>query len=211
MKLAFYMKIPPKYVFVSQVWGLTLSSITSYLTFDFLVPVVWPGTHMSTDESIWTSLRLKILWTAAQMWGVVSPKRFFALDTPYWNLYLFFAIGAILPFVFYFLMNRFPRFGFQYVNWPIIFQAANSVGSGNANAIASTAIVAIGTQYFVRKYNRKWYDRYNYIVSAGLDLVVALIALLTYGLGEAKLEMPNYALNPNPSIFGPDYCGRSPR
>jgi OPT family small oligopeptide transporter len=212
MKLAFYMKIPPRYVFFAHIWGLTLSAITSYITFDFLVPIVWRGTHVDLrDEKNWTSLRLKILWTAAQMWGVVSPKRFFAFDTPYWNLYFFFLVGAVLPFLFYGLIRRFPKFGFQYVNWPIIFQAVSSVGSGNANAIASSAIVAISTQYFVRKYNRKWYDRYNYIVSAGLDLVVAVVALLTSGLGEANWSMPNYILNPNPSAFGPDYCGRSPR
>jgi OPT family oligopeptide transporter len=211
MKLAFYMKIPPRYVFAATLWGLMVSSITSYLTFDFLVPIVWSGTHSRSAGSLtWTSLRLQILWTAAQLWGALSPIRFFGWDTPYWTLFLFFILGALLPVLFYFLMKRFPSAGFHYVNWPIIFQAVSSVSSGNANAIVSTALVAIGTQYLIRKYNRRWYDRYNYIVSAGLDLVVAFIALLGYGLGEARWEMPTYALNPDPSKYGLDYCGVSP-
>jgi hypothetical protein len=78
------------------------------------------------------------------------------------------------------------------------------------STLLPTLAVTIFTQYFIRIYRRKWYDRYNYITSAALDLAALLVAVLLSIIFEFSPEfnpIPNYILKPDQSMFGPDYCG----
>jgi hypothetical protein len=79
---------------------------------------VWKGVHFRQEAPLeWRSLKSQVLFTAAQLWGAISPARFLGRDTPYSDLYYFFAIGAILPVIFFYLSKRFPGYGIQYVRY----------------------------------------------------------------------------------------------
>jgi OPT family small oligopeptide transporter len=216
MKLAFYMKIPPRYVFFAHIYGVVLSSLVSFTTFEYLitnVPEIAQSAQGKNQIGEWQSINARIIFTAAQIWGAISPDRIFGPNSPYFGLYWFVGIGAALPILFYFLQRRFPNAGLHYINWPIIFQSVGSVTSGTANAILSSLIVTIVTQYFLRSRCRRWYDRYNYILSAAIDLSVAFVAVMAAGVEEAMPGMeliPNHALNPDRSQYGVDYCGIVP-
>ncbi|KAJ3255850.1 hypothetical protein HK103_005863 [Boothiomyces macroporosus] len=226
MKLAYYMKVPPKAVFVMQLYGTILGCIVNYFSFDYMVrnvPQIWRATHSMFSTNQWSGRSATILQTGSEIFGAISPSRFFdGSNTPYSLLFWFFLIGAALPLVFYIAARFFPRAGLQYVNWPIIFQSAAVVAGGHGNAILSATLVVIGTQYFLRKYKRSFYDKYNYITAAGLDCAATAVPILLYLLSQLKRItegethygwddisdlIPYYALKPNPTTFGPDYCG----
>jgi OPT family small oligopeptide transporter len=216
MKMAFYMKIPPRYVFFAHIYGVLISSLVSFTTFDHLiknVPAITESAHGKGIPGEWHAINAKIIFTAAQIWGAISPERIFGRNSPYFGLYWFVLIGALLPIVFFFLQRRFPNAGLHYINWPIIFQSVGSVASGTANSILSAMVVTLVTQYYIRNKYRKWYDRYNYILSAALDLSVAFVAIMAAGVDEATPGIdliPKHALNPPRRVFGPDYCGNVP-
>ncbi|KAJ3272928.1 hypothetical protein HDV01_005125 [Terramyces sp. JEL0728] len=226
MKLAYYMKVPPKAVFIMQVYGAALGCIVNYFSFDYMVrnvPQIWKATHTMFSTDQWSGRSSAILETGSEIFGALSPLRFFdGNSTPYSLLFWFFLLGATLPLAFYLLARFFPKAGLHYVNWPIIFQSAAVVGGGHGNAILSATLVVIGTQFFLRKYKRSFYDKYNYITAAGLDCAATAVPILLYLLSQLKRItaggthygwdditdlIPYYALKPDPTTFGQDYCG----
>ncbi|KAJ2998267.1 hypothetical protein HDV02_004687 [Globomyces sp. JEL0801] len=225
MKLGQYMKIPPRLTFIYHLWGIIVSSFGNFTVLDMAMTMMakharnwaqsfsqsaWKANQYNHGAQ-WTAAKLpKMLMTSAQIWGGVSPKRFFTSETGYDNLYWFFVIGAIFPIMNYIMLRNFPRIGFHYINWPIIFQAVGLVPIGFANSILSVAIVTFITQHLVRKYNRRWYDRYNYILSGALDSAAIIVPVIVFFLNRGIPELStslNSPLNPNKTIFGPDYCG----
>ncbi|KAJ3305394.1 hypothetical protein HDV03_001488 [Kappamyces sp. JEL0829] len=215
MKLAYYMKIPPREVLFGIIYGTFISTIASYTTLDYLinnVRVIWDAAHgqpISSEQ--WNTQLTKVILTAGQLWGAVSPRRAFGPGSPYDGIYWCFLGGALVTVLFYLLHRAYPRIGFNYVNWPIIFESVGVLSVSGANGLFSTFLIAFGTQYMVRKYRRRWYDRYNYIVAAALDFVVALGPMLLFCLFDSGLVQPNwlpyYTFNPDPSVLGSDYCG----
>ncbi|KAJ3272927.1 hypothetical protein HDV01_005124 [Terramyces sp. JEL0728] len=217
LKFAYYMKLPPRQVFFYQIYGSILGAIVNYATMDYMIDHV-PQIRKASNSTgggydNWSGQQPLILDTATKIWGLLGPKKFFdTTETPYVSLYWFFLAGAVLPVITFYLAKQFPRIGFQYVNWPIIFVSTSYIGVGYSNAILSTIIVVFISQVYCRKYHRKWYDRYNYILSAALDCGAALIPLIVFtiqGLTQVDItdQIPVYALNPNASYFGGDYCG----
>ncbi|KAJ3322049.1 hypothetical protein HDV06_003650 [Boothiomyces sp. JEL0866] len=226
LKFGTYMKIPPRIIFIMQIYGIIAGSTMNYLNFDYAArknDLVWRATHFNSTLTQWSARFPEILNSDSQIFGAISPQRFFNdPNTNYSFLFWFFLLGFILPVFTYLLAKRFPRLGFNYINWPIIFQSVGLVISGQANAIFITTFIVIGTQYYLRKYNRKWYDKYNYIVAAGLDCAATLVPIVVYMIYRIILRpdrqlqkdhrtfMPYYALNPNSTQYGPDYCGATP-
>ena len=213
MKLAYYMKLPPRLVFFGIIYGTVISGISSYITFDYLVrnvSVIWKAAQgYPVPDQNWKTTLPQIIISAAQVFGIATPhKVFFGKDSYYYGLHWAFLLGALMPVIFYYLAKIFPNCGFKYVNWPIIFQSAGFIHTNGSNGIITTFVVAMAMQYFVRMYRRRWYDRYNYIIAAGLDFTTVIVPIIVIILQSGLISvMPSFALNPDESVYGSDYCG----
>ena len=86
----------------------------------------------------------------------------------------FFLIGTLLPIPFYYLARRFPRTVWRYINIPIMLLAVGDVPPVNGINFASFTIVGFVFQWFTRRYHFRWWLRYNYPLSAGLDAGVII-------------------------------------
>ncbi|KAJ3260957.1 hypothetical protein HK103_006912 [Boothiomyces macroporosus] len=220
LKFGTYMKIPPRVIFFMQFYGIIAGSTMNYLNFDYATrrnDLVWKATHFNSTSTQWSARLPEILNSDSEIFGAISPQRFFNdPNTNYSFLFWFFLAGLLLPIITFMLAKALPRAGFHYINWPIIFQSVGLVVSGHANAIFITTLITIGTQYYLRKHYRGWYDKYNYIVAAGLDCAATLVPIIVFVIyrilprtpqnGHRSI-IPHYALNPDPSQFGMDYCG----
>ena len=194
LKLAHYMKIPPRSMFFCQLYGTLVAAVTNYAAFRFVLQtfpdilahacrVAGGKDCPSIQETQWMSPKPGIVYTASLLWGVVGPVRmFFEPDSPYRLLLWFFLGGVVLTCLVYFLHRWFPNVGFNYVNIPIILQSSSYSLMGYGNAIVSATVVGYVSQVYIRKHYRTFYDRYNYIISAALDsaTVAASILLLIF-------------------------------
>jgi OPT family oligopeptide transporter len=217
MKLGHYMKIPPRSLFIAQLYGTLISAVVNYGVFDFLIrnnPQIWYGAHNEPlSDPQWRSTSPRIFYTASLIWGGVGSLRQFGPGSLYSPILWFFLGGALIPIPFYLLYRRFPTAGFQYIHWPIILESVGSTADGTANALLPATLVAFTFQYGLRVYRRYWYDVYNYTLSAALDSGTILAAALIY-LG---LILPgaseHYGWNPvhpNPLVWQtPEYCYNS--
>jgi hypothetical protein len=134
----------------------------------------------------------------------------------------FFLIGALAPIPFYFLAIRYPLSFWRYVNMPVFCAGVGVMPPASGINFSSRAITGFIFNYCIRRYHLRWWMRYNYILSAGLDAGVAiglLVIFFTVQLPKGgfninwwgnivwqntadALGTPMYVLNPG-ETFGP--------
>ena len=81
---------------------------------------------------------------------------------------------------------------------------------GVNSSILTTFALGFFSQYYMRKYRPDYFNKYNYIISAGLDagtqISVFIINLTVLGALNT-LPFPNWTLYP---VGNPDYCPSQP-
>jgi OPT oligopeptide transporter protein len=99
----------------------------------------------------------------------------------YYSITWFFLIGAVLPIPFYYLARRNPRSFWRYVNIPIVMNTVNEVPPLNGMNVISYTLIGFFFQFFMRRYHFRWWMRYNYLLSSGLDAgVVAALVIIFF-------------------------------
>ncbi|KAK3193833.1 hypothetical protein Dsin_025143 [Dipteronia sinensis] len=139
-KLANYMKIPPKSMFVAQTIGTIISTIVSMATSWWLFSTV---ENICEPEKLpkgspWTCPQITATYDFSVIWGVLGPKRMFFPDGMYSKLYYFFLIGAITPLLTWVLSKLFPEKGWiKSINIPVILGGASALlGAGTVSPLS---------------------------------------------------------------------------
>ncbi|KAM7514473.1 hypothetical protein LguiA_004056 [Lonicera macranthoides] len=182
-KLGHYMKIPPRSMFIVQLIGTIiagtinigiawwlLTSIKNICQDDLLPP-----------NSPWTCPGDRVFFDASVIWGLVGPKRIFGPLGNYSMLNWFFLGGALGPVIVFLLHKAFPsQKWIRLINLPILLGATAAMPP--ATTLNFNSWIFIGTifNFFVFKYKKDWWKRYNYILSAALDAGLAFMGVLLY-------------------------------
>ena len=100
-------------------------------------------------------------------------------DSSYYSMIWFFLIGIVLPIPFYYLARRYPRSFWRYVNIPVILNSPGAVPPLSGITFMSSLIVGFIFQWFIRRFRFRWWLRYNYLLSTGLDggTIIGLIVI----------------------------------
>ncbi|KAL6517581.1 oligopeptide transporter 4 [Orobanche minor] len=182
-KLGHYMKIPPRSMFIVQFLGTIiagtvniavawwlLTSITNICQDDLLAP-----------DSPWTCPGDRVFFDASVIWGLVGPKRIFGSEGNYSSMNWFFLGGALGPILVWVLHKAYPKQSWiPLINLPVLLGATGAMPP--ATPLNYNAWIIIGTifNFFVFRYRKSWWQRYNYILSAALDAGVAFMAVVLY-------------------------------
>jgi len=202
LKLAQYMKIPPRAMLVAQMYGTVLSAIVNYIVMNLILANV---NLLDNEDPAWTPRSSRIFYTASLIWGAVAPARLFGPLTPYRPLLWFFLVGALLPIPFWLLHRKYPRQKWHLVNIPIMALGAGAAGSQGSNWILSALVVSIFAQGFVKVRYADWFSSHMYLLSAALDSAAMFAAIgLFLAFGVHGILFPNWWLNPpNGNV---EYC-----
>ncbi|KIY45482.1 OPT superfamily oligopeptide transporter [Fistulina hepatica ATCC 64428] len=173
LKLGHYMKVPPRVMFSVQVVAVVVCCFIVTAVQDMMYAIV-PDFCSSTQADGFTCPSTDTVATASLIWGGVGPSRIFSVGAPYSPMLLFFLVGAVLPIPFYFLARRFPLSIWRYINIPVFFAGVGAMPPATGINYASWAIAGFVFNYYIRKFHFRWWMRYNYILSAGLDAGVAI-------------------------------------
>ncbi|EGG05654.1 putative oligopeptide transporter [Melampsora larici-populina 98AG31] len=106
-------------------------------------------------------------------------------------------LGFFAPIPLYLLHRWKPKAGFQRVNISLFASSLYHAVLGATSGRTTATILALFTQYTIRKYHFKWYQRYNYISSAALEggtqFAVLLLTFFVQGGAGFKVEIPQGA------------------
>ncbi|KAF2320648.1 hypothetical protein GH714_029775 [Hevea brasiliensis] len=180
-KLGHYMKIPPRSMFLVQFIGTMLAgtinlavawwqlnSINNICQDDLLPP-----------NSPWTCPGDTVFFDASVIWGLVGPRRIFGSLGNYQAMNWFLG-GAAGPVIVWLLHKIFPKQSWiPMINLPVLL-ASGMIPPATTVNYNSWIIVGTIFNFFIFRYRKQWWQRYNYILSAALDAGVAFMAVLLY-------------------------------
>ncbi|XP_074564143.1 oligopeptide transporter 4-like isoform X2 [Curcuma longa] len=180
-KLGHYMKIPPKsmFLFIGTMIAGTINLGVAWWLLGSIEHICDPDNL--PENSPWTCPSDRVFFDASVIWGLVGPRRIFGPLGNYGSLNWFFFGGAVGPFVVWLLHKAFPSQSWiPLVNLPVLLGATGMMPP--ATPLNFSAWIAVGTvfNFFVFRYRKKWWERYNYILSAGLDAGLAFMGVLLY-------------------------------
>ncbi|XP_052191094.1 oligopeptide transporter 4-like [Diospyros lotus] len=181
-KLGHYMKIPPRSMFLVQFIGTMLAGTINLSVAWWLLHNIPNICHQDPkSNSPWTCPGDRVFFDASVIWGLVSPKRIFGPYGNYQALNWFFLGGLLGPFVVWLLHMAFPRQSWiPLINLPVLLGATAYMPPATPLNYNSWILVGTIFNYFVFKYRKGWWQRYNYVLSAALDAGVAFMAVLIY-------------------------------
>ncbi|MED6106529.1 oligopeptide transporter 4 [Stylosanthes scabra] len=182
-KLGHYMKIPPRSMFLVQFIGTVLAGTINIGVAWWLLNSVENICHrdLLPKDSPWTCPSDRVFFDASVIWGLVGPKRIFGSKAEYFAMNWFFLGGAIGPIIVWLLHKAFPKQAWiPLINLPVLLGATGNMPP--ATPVNYNAWILVGTvfNFFVFRYRKKWWQRYNYVLSAALDAGVAFMTVLLY-------------------------------
>ncbi|KAF9924036.1 hypothetical protein BGZ67_009559 [Mortierella alpina] len=182
LKLGHYMKIPPRSMFVGQIWGTIVGCFFNYLTMILIINSqreALDGTKPDAN-GLWTGQRVQTFWGSGLIYGALGPARMFALDGKYWFVYYGFLIGFLGPIVLWALSKKFPQYQWSKLNVAIFAGGLHNFPNGYAMGILVSLITALVFQWFLFRYHKGWWTKYTFILSAALDTGAAFTGLIIF-------------------------------
>lgn len=198
MKLAHYLKVPPRTTFVAQFVATILGALTQAGVTLWMLGNI-SGICESDQTDGFTCPNGRTVYSSSVIWGLVGPRRLYSVGKIYSPLLHFFWIGAIAPVVTYLLYRYTRRQFWKYINWPLIFVGTYNVPPGMSrnllvllfqsltrNSLAtginysSWALVNFAFNYFIKRKFFAWWTKYNYILAAALDTGLAISGIVIF-------------------------------
>ncbi|MCD7445784.1 oligopeptide transporter 4 [Datura stramonium] len=171
-KLGHYMKIPPRSMFIVQLLGTLIAGTINMSVAWWLLTNI---DNICQDQllpinSPWTCPGKRVFFDASVIWGLVGPKRMFGSLGNYGAQNWFFLGGLIAPILVWLLHKAFPNQNWiKLINVPVLLGATAQMPPATPLNFNSWIFFGILFNFFVFKYQRKWWQKYNYVLSAALD------------------------------------------
>ena len=148
--------------------------------------------ELLSPNSPWTCPGDRVFFDASVIWGLVGPRRIFGPLGNYGALNWFFVAGAAGPIIVWLLHKAFPSQSWiPLINLPVLLGATGGMPPATAVNYSSWVIVGTIFNFFIFRYRKKWWERYNYVLSAALDAGVAFMAVVIY----FALSMENISID----------------
>ncbi|KAL8131034.1 oligopeptide transporter 2-like [Apium graveolens] len=193
-KLGHYMKVPPRSMFIVQFIGTVLAGTINISVAWWLLSTIHNicQKELLPPNSPWTCPSDKVFFDASVIWGLVGPIRIFGPLGIYSKLNWFFLLGGLGPIIVWLLHKAFPNQKWiKLINLPVLFGATAMMPPATSLNYNSWIFVGIVFNYFVFRYRKDWWKRYNYVLSAALDAGLAFMGVLLY----FSLSMENIGIS----------------
>jgi OPT family small oligopeptide transporter len=179
MKLGHYMKIPPRDMFVAQMTAAVMSVFVQvgvkhwiFSTVDDIC-TVHNKSNLSCPQA-WTG------YSASIIWGLVGPARLFSKGGIYNAQLWMLLIGAVLPFPIWFYLRKHPHSILRNVHFVVLFSVCAFSPPATGVNIISFSLVGFFFQFYIRRRHFTWWSKYNYVLSAALDVGTLMSAILIF-------------------------------
>jgi len=183
LKLGHYMKIPPRCMYAAQLAGTVLAGVVNLSVAWWMLESIDNICDVDNlpPDSPWTCPKYRVTFDQSVIWGLVGPRRLFGQHQLYENLVWLFLVGALLPVPVWILSKLFPeKKWISQINMPVITYGFAGMPPATPANIASWIITGTIFNYFVFRYRKRWWQRYNYVLSAALDAGTAFMGVLLY-------------------------------
>ncbi|KAJ7764119.1 OPT oligopeptide transporter [Mycena maculata] len=208
LKIGQYTKLPPRATFCVQVIGSIVGGLLNFVIMKVIISSHYDILKDVQGSNIWSGQQVQAFNSDAIAWGALG-KPLYATGTRYGFVPYMLLVGLLFPIPFWLLHRRYPKFGFNNVFTPVLTAELGYLSVGINSSVFTSFLLAIFSQYYLRKYRATWFRKYNFLMSAALDggtSVMIFVFTFAVGGGSGKVTpFPTWALNPTGN---PDYCKR---
>jgi len=213
LKIGQYLKIPPRVMVVTQIWGTLLGCFINYAVMATIVDNKREILLDPVGNNVWSGQTVQSLNSAAVTWSLAS--QLYGRSGPYIWVPVGLILGAIPTVIQWFIWKRWPKIGPVQVDkiiLPVIFQYVAWLASGINSIVLSTIIVGLVSQLWVRQRHPYWYRNFNYVVGGALDggaqVVIFILTFAVFGASGVAKPFPTWWGNPDLStgVNNIDYC-----
>ncbi|KAL4920746.1 OPT oligopeptide transporter protein-domain-containing protein [Aspergillus aurantiobrunneus] len=196
MKLGHYMKIPPRVTFAAQIIAGLWSSIVQICVMNWALGSITDVCNQH-QENHYTCPGGRVFFNASVIWGTIGPARMFSPGQIYSSLMWFWLAGFTLPIAIYTAARllkhtRYARY-IRLLIAPIIFGGSGLIPPATPLNYLTWGLVGYVFNKYIRDRWRGWWMQYNYVLSAGLDVGLALCTILIFlTLNLTKTEFPSW-------------------
>ncbi|CAG7968854.1 unnamed protein product [Penicillium salamii] len=177
MKLAHYMHIAPRLLFIAQGLATLIGAIVQCGVTVFMITRI-RGVCSPEAEGNFTCPHGKVTYSSSLIWGAIGPSRLFTPGQIYSNLLWFFLVGPAAVITTYLLGRRWKCV--NYLSWPVAFGAMSLVPPATGISFSSWWIVNFIFNGIIRRRKPAWWSKYNYVLSAALDCGVAVATVIIF-------------------------------
>ncbi|CAL0307276.1 unnamed protein product [Lupinus luteus] len=183
LKLGHYMKIPPRCMYTAQLVGTLVAAVVNlsvaWWMYDNIKDLCMDD--KAHHDSPWTCPKYRVTFDASVIWGLIGPRRLFGPGGLYRNMVWLYLIGAVLPVPVWVLSKMYPeKKWIKLINIPVISYGFAGMPPATPTNIASWLITGMIFNYFVFRYKKRWWQKYNYVLSAALDAGTAFMGVLIF-------------------------------
>ncbi|KAL9461754.1 hypothetical protein AB3S75_004700 [Citrus x aurantiifolia] len=183
LKLGHYMKIPPRAMFMAQVFGTIISALAHLGTAWWLMNTIPDicDREMLPAGSPWTCPGDHVFYDASIIWGLIGPRRIFGDLGYYSSVNWFFFAGAVAPVLVWIAHKAFPnRPWIRHITMPVLLGATVNMPPATAVNYTSWILIGFASGFIAYRYYRDWWSRHNYVLSGALDAGLAFMGVLLY-------------------------------
>ncbi|KAI0058136.1 OPT oligopeptide transporter [Artomyces pyxidatus] len=201
LKLAQYVKLPPRAAFTAQIIGTLLGCILNYSIMNSIIDSQRSILLSVEGTNIWSGQQPQSYNSQAIIWGGLSHELFTAGKRYQWVMWAY-VLGLLVPIPFWVVHRYFPKLRADYFYTPIILYYVGWLCVGINSSVMSYFLVGYFSQWFLRTRYPKWFIKYNYVLSAAMDggtqVMVFVLSFAVQGAaGKAHLFPQWWGANQN--------------
>ncbi|PLN83965.1 small oligopeptide transporter [Aspergillus taichungensis] len=177
MKLAHYMHIAPRTLFMAQGLAVLIGAIVQCGVEVFMITRI-DGICTPEASGGFTCPHGQVTYSSSLIWGALGPARNFSPGQIYGNLLWFFLAGPCVIVITYLLGRKWKAF--NYLSWPVAFGAMSQVPPATGISFSSWWVINVIFNGIIRRRKPAWWSKYNYVLSAALDSGVAVATVIIF-------------------------------
>ncbi|KAJ6113800.1 OPT oligopeptide transporter [Penicillium sp. IBT 18751x] len=199
LKMGEYLKIPPRVMFLTQIWGTILGGFINYAVMISIVRGNKEVLESSNGSNSWSGATLQAYNTNATSWALAS--YLYKMGGQYWMVPIGIAIGAISVIVhriFYHFVPKIRGFDVADINMPQFIQYAGYIPYNQSQTCVLFSWVFAGfyVQYYLRNYRPRIFKDYSYLVTGAFDgaslTVLFILSFAVFGAGGPAHAFPSW-------------------
>lgn len=200
LKIGFYIHLPPKAVFLAQIYGEAIGIPINYIALRWVLSTKRPFLLGQARDPLhqWTGQDIESVHTNSIQYVVLGPSRLFE---NYTYLPVGFILGLVGPVCLYRLHKRYPNFGFNFWNTTVFFSSMSKFYGNISTGGLSKFIGGTVTMYYFFNYKHDLWKNYNYVLAAAMDTGYNLSILIIFFITSfTVLKMPYWFGNNEQSV-----------
>lgn len=219
LKIAQYMKIPPRLLFFVQIIGTLAAGLVNVGVQEWMRSNI-DNICSPKQSDGFICANGRTIFNSSIIWGAVGPAKLFNPGKWYNAFMYFFLIGFFTPFITWLVAKKWPKHWVSRINAPVFFTGPGNIPPSTIYNYSLYFVISYGFNHYIRKWYRAFHVKYTYILSAAIDSGVSISAVIiflcvSYPAGSLKWwgntvfnktydgqSMPFYKLGPN-ETFGP--------